>query len=668
MRRAVWCALIAVGLVLAGLQGTVAAGPPGRDGEPDRPPKVRPRGGLVTAGAASRSVLPTVDGARDYLDAGLPSDDDAVSPGVFVPEWDDGRIAVGNGDDVSHWVHDDLRVRALALDGQGPDRGSPVVLLSSDLYMIFRADADEIRAKVEQRLPPEWKGKVEVIVTATHNHHGPDTAFDVNHDWYDHMTDQAADAAVESILEMEPARLRVASGEHHFSLQDGTDPQVIDPRMNVLQAVRTNGRVIGTVVQWNSHPETTLGWEPPVDLSEECAVLGWTGDECTADGRYFTADYPGVLARTIEREAGGEVLYFVGALGHLVGPLGAEVWEVDADHPVGNGFTVPDGAAVPGGPSFTYTDRNFRRAVVIGEQAAEQALRLIEDGEWIEEPAVSWDEAWFYSRLSNIGFRFLLVPDPDTGRTSLGHNVPEGYTCPATGPKTDATCTDVGSATVGDPFVGEVLAADHLKSSVGYLRIGPVGMMFLPGEVAGELVNGLPAGFRTDPDRWYEEDPALHTRGDAFTTPGYVVNRMDDRYRFTIGLGNDELGYIFPISNWRVSCVADEVGGAGTCQGLHDDGIIEYPDAVAGTTCKAITEDPSLLAGYPGASALFVGASCTYGQALGEARGHYEETNSAGWDTAEDVLAAVAEVTGDADPAEVNPDFPGYWPGFPGPA
>jgi hypothetical protein len=29
---------------------------------------------------------------------GFPSADDAVSPGVFVPEWDDRRIAVGNGD------------------------------------------------------------------------------------------------------------------------------------------------------------------------------------------------------------------------------------------------------------------------------------------------------------------------------------------------------------------------------------------------------------------------------------------------------------------------------------------------------------------------------------------------------------------------------------------
>ena len=240
------------------------------------------------------------------------------------------------------------------------------MLLSADLYMIFRADADSIRAKVGRRLPGV---DVEVLVGSTHNHHGPDTAFDVNHDWYEHMTDQAADAVVAAVERLRPARLRVGSGAHWFGMADG-DPQVIDPSMNVLQAVGLGGRAVGTVVQWNNHPETTLDWSPPADLSDECAVLGWEGDECHAEGRYFTSDYAGVLSRTIEQEAGGEALYFVGALGHLVGPGGANVWEVDEAHPLGDQFHPPPGAAVPGGEGFTYQDKNFRRAVVIGEQAA----------------------------------------------------------------------------------------------------------------------------------------------------------------------------------------------------------------------------------------------------------------------------------------------------------
>jgi hypothetical protein len=617
--------------------------------------------GHVKAGAASRSVLPLVNGSHRYLRAGFPPDDDAVSPGIFVPEWDDGRIAVGNGEDEAHWVRDDLRVRALALSKRASHRIT--VLLSADLYMIFRTDADSIRAKVENRLPG---ANIEVLVGSTHVHHGPDTAFDVNHDWYEYMTDQAADAVVAAVDRMRPARLRVGAGEHWFGMDDD-DPQVIDPSMNVLQAVGANGRAVGTVVQWNNHPETTLGWSPPVDLTEDCAVLGWEGAQCDAEGRYFTSDYAGALSRKIEHKVGGEALYFVGALGNLVGPGGANVWEVDEDHPLGDQFHPPPGAAVPGGAGFTYTDKNFRRAIVIGNQAARTALHIIRDGEWIHRPDIAFDRQVFYSRLSNIGFRALLVVDPQTGFTQLGHLPPTIYSCPATGPKTDETCSSEGLGTEEDPLLGTIRAGDHLKSEVGYLRIGPVGMMFLPGEVAGELVKGLPAEFRLAPARWYEEPLEENAFGDEYTTPGYVLNRMQDRYEFTIGLGNDELGYIFPISNWRVRCVADELAGPGTCQALHDAGVIEFPDAVAGTTCKAITEDPALLKQYPPDAAQAVSASCRYGQAFGQAQNHYEETNAAGWDLAEDMLDAVTALTGDEDPTQVNPDFPGYWEGYPPP-
>jgi hypothetical protein len=189
-----------------------------------------------------------------------------------------------------------------------------------------------------------------------------------------------------------------------------------------------------------------------------------------------------------------------------------------------------------------------------------------------------------------------------------------------------------------------------------------VGMMFLPGEMAGELVNGLPAGFRDTPEQWYDEPPGTHAFGDALTTPGFVKQRMHDTYEWTIGLGSDELGYVIPISNFRVQCVADEII-EGACAQLYASRDIEFPDAVAGTTCKAVTENPDLLEGRSDLAKLAVPASCRYGQALGEANGHYEETNSASWDLAQAVLDAVAAVTGDADASQVNPAFPGWWAG-----
>src|SRR4026209_2404315 len=105
------------------------------------PPTSPPGGGTLLVGAASHTVLPLVNGGYDYLEAGFPARNDAYDPGIPVPKWDAGRIAVGNGEPDSYWVHDDIRATAMAID----DPRSPeiVVIVASDLYMVFRNDAEE---------------------------------------------------------------------------------------------------------------------------------------------------------------------------------------------------------------------------------------------------------------------------------------------------------------------------------------------------------------------------------------------------------------------------------------------------------------------------------------------------------------------------------------------
>ena len=623
-----------------------------------------PGEGTLLVGAASRSVLPFVNGSLDYMKAALPGRADATDPGILVPEWDDGRIAVGNGESVSYWVRDDVRATALAIeDPRSPDI---VVVVASDLYMVFRHDGDAIRAKAAALLPPGLAKKLKVIISATHNHHGPDTAFDVNHDWYEHMSGQMAQAIAEAVRDRRPARLHVAAGQHWFGMNDGTDPQIFDPALNVLQAIDTRGEVVATMVQWNNHPEGTLGYSPPRSVIEaDCAVLGLTGDSCTARGRYFTADFPGILREDLNARYGGEVLFLNGALGVLIGPGGAHVWEVTGAAPLGNQMRAPAGAIGPGGAPGNYTERNFRRTTLIGEQLAAATIRLLEYAEKIGEPRVSVATQPFYTYVSNLGFRVLLSVNPATGRSDLGHEVPMLYTCPLEGPKTATTCVPDNRQSSTDPNLRvAVRNGDHLLSAVDYLKIGPVGMMFLPGEIPGELTAGLPSGFRTSPQSWYEEPPGRHAFGAAYQIPGYTLRRMADRHKWTVGLGSDQLGYFIPLSNFRVYCVADAFVGPGTCAALHAAGLIEFPDAVAGATCKRITEDPDALAAYPPPYNQLIAASCRYGQAFGEADGHYEETNSAGWDMVQDMMDAVGALTGNFDATEVNPAFPGWWEGY----
>jgi len=169
--------------------------------------------------------------------------------------------------------------------------------------------------------------------------------------------------------------------------------------------------------------------------------------------------------------------------------------------------------------------------------------------------------------------------------------------------------------------------------------------------------------FRTMPGNWYEELPGGHAFGDDFKVPGYAARRMADRYEWMVGLGSDQIGYFVALSNYRVLCVADRLGAPGTCAALHAAGLIEFPDAIAGATCKRVTEDPGTLPPVP-AAAQVIALSCRYGQLIGEANGHYEETNSAGWDIANDMMDAIGVLTGSSDATEVNPDFPGWWQGY----
>ncbi len=656
-----------LGLALLAGVGPAAAAPPGSPPGLDQREQAGAAGGgppQVLVGAASRSVLPTVDDERAYLDAGLPPDSDGTDPGVLVEEWDAGRVAVGNGDDISHWVRDDLRVRATAVE----DRRSRdiVVLVSADLYMIFNGDADQIRARAAELLPPGLADRTQITISTTHNHHGPDTAFDVNHEWYAQMTEQVAATIAEAVKDRRPATLRVGEGQHWFGVVDGRDPMIIDPTLNVLQATANTGEVIATLVQWNNHPESTLFWEPDADISEDCEALDLLED-CSAEGRYFTADFPGAMSRFIEDEVGGEALFFNGAVGGLTTPLGAPVWEVTDEVGLGNHYDPPEGAELPDGMD-DFEARSFRKAIIIGEQLAMAALDVLDDGERVRDPDVRHEEQPFYTRMSHLGFRALSVVDEDTGRSDLGHNPFPLYHCPDLDDKTDATCEDDGFETVEDPLVGELRAGDHVRSSVGYLQIGTVGMMFLPAEVASELVIGLPDGFHEDSEPWFEGPLERHATGEDYEMPGYVRNRMDDDYRWTIGLGNDELGYAIPISDWRIACLGDDLVGEGTCAALHEAGVIDYADAVSGEQCKAVTEDPSLLPDQPEGAGQVIEASCRYGVLQGQPDDHYEETNSVGWDLAADIMAAVAELTGSSDDAQVNPDFPGYWQGLPPPA
>jgi hypothetical protein len=587
-------------------------------------------------------VLPTVGGTRDYL-ADAPGWADPVDPadiGVFVPTWDQGVVDVGNGEGDGSWVHDDLRTTALVLQ-KGETQ---VIMITADLYMLFAFDQDEIERRLRDQLPPEF-AEAQIIISATHNHHGPDSAFSINDDWYDQAADEMVGAAMDAIGNgLLPARMTSVAGEHRFGQSDQRDPLIVDPRLNVLQVLdQENGDAIATVVQWASHPETTLGWNPPGDITAACATKGWAADDCSAEGRYFTADYPGIVRERVQAAVGGEVLYYNGALGSQIGPGRADVWQIDDAHPIGDGITVPAGAQPVAGAA-DLRDRNLARTAAIGDALADHVLELIGSAKDVGFDAIEFRQQSFFTRLTNIGFRVLLA-DGD-----LGWQVPTVYNCTAK-PFTEDNCTDDGGATIDDPLLtplveSQIRAGDVFKTRVTWLRFGDVGFLFMPGELPPELVIGLPADFSTDTAAYFEF-PDLHATGEDYAIPGALLDLVPTSQTFTVGLGGDELGYWVPINEYRLKCMDLEIPATTgyTCQRLFDEGLLVAPDAVAGPTCRALTDEPPVAA-TDAQQAL--SAVCRYGQALGRELGepedHYEETNAAGWDLVDDLWTAATQL------------------------
>ena len=631
--KARWAALAAVALLASACSG----------GGDSSGPDTKAADSAFRAGAASRSVLPTVDGERAYLDeAPAWNDYDPDDPGVFVPEWDQGQVDVGNGSDDGSWVHDDLQASAVAL-ATGDDL---VVIVSVDVYMVFAVDAAEIERRARELLPDDVAESARIIISATHLHEGPDTAFSVNDDWYDLMADETAGVIADAVDALEPAEVTAAQGEHGFGQVDARDPLIVDPTVNLL-SVRAADRdeTIATVVQWASHPETTLGWSPPVDLAEACATKGWTGEDCTADGRYFTADYPGVLRTRLQEHVGGEVVYLNGAIGSQIGPGDADVWRTDAVEAVDGPSVAPAGAEPVDGAA-DFREQNFARIDAIGTELFKRVAELLDETGEPLEPTLAWDEQAFYTRLTNIGFRVLLA-DGD-----LGWQDPPGYTCTGR-PFSDDTCTDDGGEVEDDPILtplvdSQIRVGDVLQTRLVFVDVGGVGFLFLPGELPPELVVGLPDDF--DDTATYYDEPDLHATGDDYDIPGALLDLAPTPQTFTVGLGGDELGYFVPINEARLKCLdlalPPEAGYS--CQQLFDEGLLITPDAVAGPVCREMLEDPEAADLPTGDARTALEAVCRYGQALGrelgEPDGHYEETNSAGWDLVDDTWAAAEQL------------------------
>ena len=77
-----------------------------------------------------------------------------------------------------------------------------------------------------------------------------------------------------------------------------------------------------------------------------------------------------------------------------------------------------------------------------------------------------------------------------------------------------------------------------MRTELAVFQVGPVTFVAVPGEIYPEIVNG---GVESPPGADYDMDPV--------EVPA-VRNMMPGKFKFVLGLANDEIGYILPKSQW----------------------------------------------------------------------------------------------------------------------
>jgi hypothetical protein len=310
---------------------------------------------------------------------------------VYMAGFDNDRKATG--------VHDDLWARAVAVS----DGRQRIAIVSLDLIGFFHADVLKARELLQRRVP----GAV-LVVASTHDHEGPDTmglwgsgrfASGVDPQYLERVRQAVAETAADALSRLRPARLVFGRTRTPGLVEDGRLPRVIDDSLVAMQAISEDGRTLGTVVNWSSHPEALGG-----------------------ENTLLTSDFPHYLRARMEERLGGTCVFLVGSIGGLMTPLGVQI-------------RGPDGSVIPAD--------SFALAQAVGERAADAALAALASGRPSASTTLEHRSATVFVPLENRLFRLaIFVGVLDRGLFSSGR--------PATSLFGDDMRSEVGYLRIGD--------------------------------------------------------------------------------------------------------------------------------------------------------------------------------------------------------------------------
>ncbi len=209
------------------------------------------------------------------------------------------------GANVSIGVHDPLYAKAIVMS----DGERTVAWVSMDLGYADTPLTRDIRAAVQSTL-----GFDDVFLTSSHTHSGPNFVADfptTSSPWVQVLRSKVTAAIVEAHANLQPARLGVGWGqvdqghnrrrvsadgsvEMRWENRQGVPTSPVDKTVGVIAFDTPGGDPIATMVNLAIHP----------------VVLG-------PENLEYSADYPGAMMATVERDTGGQAMFLQGAAGDI---------------------------------------------------------------------------------------------------------------------------------------------------------------------------------------------------------------------------------------------------------------------------------------------------------------------------------------------------------------
>ncbi len=445
--------------------------------------------GALRVGVAARNITPLVEPWEETTGNMMRDEREPFEDLNGNGRWDPVWLAGFGVARAAREVHDDVWARALTFS-QGDLR---VGVVSLDLVGYFHDGILRVRLEaLARKLDLDH-----IIVASTHQHEGPDTMGlwgvvplirSIDEAYLARVEAACVDALADAIAAERVATVTVAQGDATPLVADSRIPQVIDGAFTVLRFTDPAGAVFATWTIWGNHPEALDG-----------------------DNQAVTSDYPHYTRARLEAEYPGSTAVFsAGSLGGLMNPL----------HIVG----CPDAEG-----RATCRPGEWALADYIGTGLADRAVRALGSSVAVslDSPQLAVRRRSFMMTTGNGGFATALALDVFDRQLFW----PDGR---------PYTFNEARQVTMVDALEGRAL----IQTEVGMLALGPLEVLFVPGELYPELWLASPSGAS------FAEAPEGGDYPDAPIEPALVSFLSRDGIHAIVNQANDSLGYIMPKSQY----------------------------------------------------------------------------------------------------------------------